>query len=145
MRTPTQRLQQSPPEDRRGKTRVGPLSMWFAASGGMVAWGIHLLVAWSIMEVGCLDVRPSEVFQGGSGPPPTATWVVYGATLGPWLIALAAVLVSLRLWPRVRRARDHLAGERLHLLLVLGLTLDILGLLAISGGVVAEFTLRACS
>lgn len=144
MRTPTLHPHRTTPEDRRQSTRVGPIAMWFAVTGGMVAWGIHLLVAWATMEVGCLDVRPAEVFQGGSGPPPVATWVVYGATVVPWLVSLAAVLVCLRLWPRVRRARDQLAGERLHLLLVTGLLMDIFGLLAITGGLIAELTLRAC-
>jgi hypothetical protein len=119
--------------------------LWFATAGGMAAWVVHLGVAWSVMEVGCLDVRPTEVLQRGAPPPSAAVWVVYAATLVPWLVSVAACLDSVWILRRLRRSGDDvLARERTHLLVVMGILLDLFAVAAITGGAVGLMTLKAC-
>lgn len=118
---------------------------WFAVTGGVVAWVVHLTIAWATMELTCLVRLPAYDLQHGGHPSHTAYAVAYGATVVPWLVALAALIACVRL--RILAGRlddDDLARGRLHLLSVIGLFLDAMMLAAITGGGIALYVLEPC-
>ncbi len=135
----------TPPTAHRPDTRVSPLLVWFAVLGGTVAWLVHLFVAWLVMELTCLGPPQDGRLNQGGTPEPWATWVVWASTIGPWLVALAALLVGVVLRSRLRRTdADVLAGGRTSFLLLVGLILDAMTLAAITGGAVALLVLEPC-
>jgi hypothetical protein len=154
MSRPTTPSQESPPTDaaRPGTPahesrggRVGPILTWFAVVGGVIAWAVHLSVAWSTMELSCLVRYPSYDLQHGGTISRTEYAVTIGAVVVPWVVALLALLACLRLRVLVRRLDDDdLAKGRLHLLVVIGLFLDAMMLAAITGGGIALWVLEPC-
>ena len=131
---------------RRTRRKVGGPLLWFAVLGGAVAWALHILVAWSFMEVACLTPGRTTVLQFGGTPGPTASVVAYTATGLPWVVSLLAFLTCLRLRSTLRRAgEDVLSGERTSLMLVLGIFLDLFALAALTGSAVGLFVLEPCS
>jgi energy-coupling factor transporter transmembrane protein EcfT len=125
--------------------RIRPLFTWFAVLGGVVAWAIHLLVAWAVMEVSCFVRRPGYVLQHGGSPTHAEYAVTIGATVLPWLVALMSLIACLRLRVLVGRLDDdELAKGRLHLLVIMGLFFDVMMLAAITGGGIALYVLEPC-
>jgi hypothetical protein len=127
-------------------SHIGALALWFAVGGGVIAWAIHLSVAWSVMEVSCLGPVGGSMLQQ-AGTTTTARVVAYVATAGPWLMAVAAFVTCL-----VLRARlggligvDELAGERTRLLLVIGIFLDLMAVAAITGGAIGLVIVEPCA
>lgn len=130
----------------RTHRKVGGPMLWFAVLGGIVGWSLHVLVAWSFMEVSCLTPGRMTTLQFGGRPGLTASVVAYTATGLPWLVALLAFLMCLRLQSRMRRQGEEiLSGERTHLLIVVGIFLDLFALAATTGSAVGLFVLRPCS
>ncbi len=131
-------------------SRVGPVLLWFGVLGGVVAWFVHLGVAWGVLELACISPAPGELVDNRGGSPGTVAWTIVAAgTAIPWLVAasaLGACLVSRRRHRRLDEAglADVLAGERVPLLLTVGILLDLFALAAITGGIVAMLTLEAC-
>lgn len=129
----------------REQTRIRPAVLWFGVLGGAVAWAVHLLVAWSFMEVGCLAPRQGFVLQRGAGPGSVASTVVYIATGLPWLVAAGALVTCLVLRSRARRLEsDPLTSGRLGLMLIIGISLDLMSIAAITGGAVGLLVLEPC-
>jgi hypothetical protein len=121
------------------------LTLWFGVIGGIVAWSLHILVAWSFMEVGCLAPGPHSILQRGPDPRGVSAIVAYVATGVPWLVAALALLVCLRLRSRLRSvAEDAPRAERTHLMIVVGLFLNALALAAVTGSGVGILVLRPC-
>jgi hypothetical protein len=130
----------------RTRPKVGGPRLWFGVLGGASAWALHILVAWSFLEVACLTPGRTTVLQFGGTPGLTASVVAYVATGLPWLVALLAFLNCLRLRSILSRAdEDVLSGERTSLLLVLGIFLDLFALAALTGSAVGLFVLEPCS
>jgi hypothetical protein len=130
----------------RTRQKVGGPRLWFGVLGGASAWALHILVAWSFLEVACLTPGRTTVLQFGGTPGLTASVVAYVATGLPWLVALLAFLNCLRLRSILSRAdEDVLSRERTSLLLVLGIFLDIFALAALTGSAVGLFVLEPCS
>jgi hypothetical protein len=128
------------------RRRVGGPMLWFAVLGGIAAWALHILVAWSFLEVACLTPGRTTVLQFGGTPGLTASLVAYCATGLPWLTALLAFLSCLRLQSRLRReGEDVLSLERTNLLIVMGIFLDLFALAALTGSAVGLFVLEPCS
>jgi hypothetical protein len=128
------------------RPKVGGPTLWFAVLGGATGWALHILVAWSFMEVACLTPGRTTVLQFGGSPGLTASVVAYTATGLPWVIALLAFLTCLRLRSRMRKAgEDLLSWERTNLLIVIGILLDLFALFALTGSAVGLFVLRPCS
>lgn len=129
--------------------RISPYLLWYGVLGGAVGWAVHVLLAWSFMEVSCLSPTGADVDQRG-GSPGTVTWiVVWAGTIGPWLLAAGAFAAILVVRARLRADQraglvDVLAGERTALLVVLGVFLDLMSLAAVTGGVIALLTLEPC-
>jgi hypothetical protein len=135
------------PADRRGPkgARISPFTLWFAVLGGSAAWAVQLLVAWSTLEITCLGPPAGARLQTGGTPGPTAMTVAYAATGVPWLVALLALLTCLRVRSKIRRTpADELATERVNLLVVIGLFLNVMALAAITGGGIALAVLEPC-
>ena len=113
--------------------------------GGVVAWLIHLAVAWATMEISCFVRLPDYVLQHNGTPSRAEYAVAVGATAVPWLVAALALVSAVRLRMMVGRlADDELAKGRLHLLAVIGLFLDSMSLAIITGGAVALYVLAPC-
>jgi hypothetical protein len=128
------------------RRKVGGPLLWFAVLGGITAWALHILVAWSFLEVACLTPGRTTVLQFGGTPGLTASLVAYVATGLPWLVSLTAFLTCLRLRSVLsRQGEDILSGERTNLLIVLGIFLDLLALAALTGSAVGLFVLEPCS
>jgi hypothetical protein len=126
--------------------KVGGPMLWFAVLGGATGWALHILVAWSFLEVACLTPGRTTVLQFGGNPGLTASVVAYTATGLPWLVALLAFVTCLRLHSRMREAGEELlAWERTNLLIVIGILLDLFALFALTGSAVGLFVLRPCS
>ena len=136
---------EEPRSDSAEQPRIRPAVLWFGVLGGAVAWAVHLLVAWSFMEVGCIAPGHGPVLQRGAGPGAPAATVAYAATALPWLVAVSALMVCLVLRRRVRRVEvDPLAGGRVGLMLVVGISLDLMAIAAITGGAVGLIVLEPC-
>jgi hypothetical protein len=130
----------------RTRRKVGGPMLWFAVLGGIAAWALHILVAWSFLEVACLTPGRTTTLQFGGVPGLTASLVAYVATGLPWLTSLLAFLTCLRLRSRLsREGEDILSGERTNLLLVMGIFLDLFALAALTGSAIGLFVLEPCS
>lgn len=138
------------PGRRRPAARISPVLLWFAVVGGTVAWLVHLGDAWAVMELACISPTDGPWVDNSAGSPGTVAWVAVAAgTALPWLVGLAALVACLVVRRRHRRLLaagdiDELAGERVGLLLTIGIYLDLLALAAITGGIVGLLTLEAC-
>lgn len=116
--------------------RIGPRLLWFSVFGGATAWALHVVVAWSFLELGCLRTPLGTGVQ----------LVAVLATAVPWLVALVGTVTSLQLRSRRHQVQvDELARERLDLLTHVAVFLNILSLAAITGGGVALLVLETCS
>lgn len=143
----------SPSPATAGRThlrRLSPVLLWFAVGGGPIAWAVHLAVAWSVTELGCLARSPAGVQLHGGRLADGAVLAVWLGTLVPWAVTLAAVAACAVLtWQRRRLARedgtDVLAFERVSLLLVLAWFLSLMSLASITGGGIAFAVLEPCS
>jgi hypothetical protein len=130
----------------RTRPKVGGPMLWFAVLGGISAWALHILVAWSFLEVACLTPGRTTVLQFGGTPGLTASLVAYVATGLPWLVSLSAFLTGLRLRSRLsREGEDVLSGERTNLLIVIGVFLNLFALAALTGSAVGLLVLEPCS
>jgi hypothetical protein len=124
----------------------GWFTLWFGVIGGVAAWSLHILVAWSFLEVGCLGPASPTILQQGAGPGSVASLVAYLATGVPWVVTVLALLTCVRMRVRMRRARSE-AGPRLErtdLMIVIGLFLDVMALAAITGSGVGILVLEPC-
>lgn len=116
--------------------RIGPRLLWFSLFSGTTAWALHVVVAWSFLELGCLRTPVGTGVQ----------LVAVLATAVPWLVALVGTVTSFQLRSRRHQVQvDELARERLDLLTHVAVFLNILSLAAITGGGVALLVLEACS
>jgi hypothetical protein len=124
----------------------GWFTLWFGVVGGVAAWSLHVLVAWSFLEVGCLGPASPTILQQGSGPGTVASVVAYVATGLPWLVALLALLTCIRMRLRMRRAHAEASPrlERTDLMIIIGLFLDVMSLLAVTGSAVGIIVLEPC-
>ncbi len=123
--------------------------MWFGVLGGVTAWGVHLLLAWSVMELSCISPSGSAVDQRGGNPGTGARLATYLGTGVPLLVAAGALAACLVLRRRCRRleeeaGEDVLALERTRFLLVIGIFLDVMSIAVIVGGAVALAVLEPC-
>jgi hypothetical protein len=130
--------------------RLSPVLLWFAVAAGPTAWAVHLAVAWSVTELGCLARSPAGVQLHGGRLGDDAVRAVWLGTLVPWAVTLAAVAACAVLtWQRRRLARedgtDVLAFERVSLLLVLAWFLSLMSLASITGGGIAFAVLEPCT
>jgi hypothetical protein len=134
------------PSRQRPRRKVGGPMLWFAVLGGIAAWALHILVAWSFLEVACLTPGRTTVLQFGGTPGLTASLVAYVATGLPWLVSLLAFLSCLRLRAKLsKEGEDILSGERTNLLIVIGIFLDLFALFALTGSAVGLFVLEPCA
>lgn len=118
--------------------------IWFATGGGVLAWALHLGIAWSVAEVSCYGSLDGNILQR-AGRGATAGWVEAGATVLPWLLALAAVITNLAVRRRLRALDpDVLAAGRTGLMLVMGLFLDVMALVAITAGGIGLLVVEPC-
>ncbi len=137
-------------QERRPATRVSPLLVWFGVLGGAAAWFVHLLVAWSVLELACISPADGPWVDNRGGSPGGLAWAfVIAGTAGPWLVTVAALSATLLARRRHRRLEeqhvlDSLTSERVPFLLLVGLLLDLFALAAITGGIVAMLTLEPC-
>lgn len=134
------------PEAGNAAPAFGWLTLWFGVLGGAAAWGVHIFVAWSFLEVGCLGRANPDILQQEPGPGAVASLVAYVATGVPWLVALVALLACVRMRLRLRSARadDDARIERTALMVVLGLFLNVMALAAITGSGVGLLVLEPC-
>jgi hypothetical protein len=134
----------------QGTRGVGPWLLWFGVLGGITAWGVHLAVAWFVLEVACISPTDGPWQDNRGGSVSTGAWALVAAgTAVPWVVAVLAVVACLVVRRRTRRLAeqeeaDPLASERTAFLVVLGLFLNLFAPAAITGGIVAELTLDAC-
>jgi hypothetical protein len=142
-RAPTDDAETQRPDD--APPAFHAVTLWFGVSGGIVAWALHIMVAWSFMEVGCLAPGAHTILQRGPAPRSVSAIVAYVATGVPWLVAALALLVCLRLRSRLRSvAEDAARVERTQLMIVIGLFLNALALAAITGSAVGILVLEPC-
>jgi hypothetical protein len=128
---------------------IGPVLAWFAVLGGPVAWAAHVALAWSVMEISCLGTPEGAVPNRGGEPGPVATTLVWVGTGVPWLVALGALLASVLVHRRRKAllddpATDALVSGRTGLFVVLGVSLALMSLAAITGGAIGIWLLEPC-
>ncbi|GIG90469.1 hypothetical protein [Plantactinospora endophytica] len=119
---------------------VGGLLLWFAVLGGVSAWAVHALAAWSIDELAC-----EAGHDNLAGFPLTGAIAL--AVLLPAAGAAAALAASVLAWRRVRPNHgdgDERSTGRAHLLAFVGLWLNTLALAMIALGGVAALVLPPC-
>lgn len=134
------------PEGTDEKVRIPAPALWFAVLGGVVAWTVQLLVDWSFEEVSCIGGGPGAVLQHDAGPSVTTSTIVYVVTGVAWAVAVLALVTALVLRARVKRfAGDVLAEERVKLMLVLAMFLDVMTIAIILGGGIALLVLEPCT
>lgn len=125
--------------------RIRPVLLWFAALGGAVAWAVHLLLAWSALELGCLGSSAGEAQQRvNSVGTPLLTYVA-GVTGVPLLVAIAATVAALVLRSRLSGLHlDDLAYERTKLMITVGIVLNLMSVAALIGDGIALLVLEPC-
>jgi len=143
---------QSPPtEEHRTPTGkpIGPFLLWFGVLGGTVAWVVQLMVGWSTTEVSCYAPTGADVANHGGTLGTVSSTVVWATTITCWVVAWAAFAACLLVRRRRRRLAeagtlDLLATERVALLTVVGIFLDLMAVAIITGGAVALLVLEPC-
>jgi hypothetical protein len=136
-------------QSRRDRSRVSPYLMWFAVLGGVAAWGVHVFLAWSVMELSCISPSGTQVDQRGGTPGTGALLTTYLGTGLPLLVAVAALVSSLVLRRRAARLAEHddadvLALDRTKMLLVLAIFLDAMSIAGMLGSTFALIMLEPC-
>lgn len=119
--------------------RGGPRLVWFAVLGGPLAWAVHLLVAWLLVELACAQGRDHL-----AGMP--LRLVVAMATVVPGAVALLAWLAAgaaLRAAPDPDVADDRRLARMVFMARV-GAWLDLLSLMMIVFGAAAVATFAPC-
>lgn len=105
--------------------KLAPYLLWYATLGGPVAWVVHLLIGWSIVEVPC-----SRGHTDLAGVPVRV--VVTLATVVFALVALGALVVAWRLRQRLAAVSDPSRQiSRAHFMAEVGLWLDLLAFVMI--------------
>ncbi|MFC4859378.1 hypothetical protein [Actinophytocola glycyrrhizae] len=125
--------------------RLGGLLLWFAVLGGAVAWAVHLFFAWGVVEVTCLAGHQ----QIGGVPLEVVTAI---AVIVPGLVTVAALLVSVLAYRRVRDTGDGGDGDELDrtrfsrtkLLAVVGLWANLLFVAIIAFDGIALVVFSSC-
>lgn len=137
------REQQRPAE--RVARWAAPRWLWFGVLGGSVAWGVHLLAAWSVVELGC-----AYGSVGVLGLSLRGMTVVFTAI--PAVVAALAWVAAWRSGRILARAQDDpppgVLGRRLdraRFLAEVGTWLDAFSLLMIILGAVAVGVFGACA
>lgn len=106
--------------------------VWFGLLGAPVAWTVHFMVCYGLMEVGCATGWDGHAVAGLNG----VALAVLVATLLTVPAILAATLVAHRLSPCARGGHAHIRQA--------GLVLSGLFLLAILAETVPVLVLRPC-
>ncbi len=120
---------------------AGGLLLWYGVLGGAIAWAVHLLVAWPMVELSC---------AAGSGRVATVALrpAVGLAVVIPALVTAGSLLVATLAFRRTARAQA--AGEedraygRARMLAVIGVWANLLFLTIIVLGGVAVLVLPPC-
>ncbi|GAA3423468.1 hypothetical protein ACWDTT_07650 [Streptosporangium sandarakinum] len=117
------------------RTRPGPL--WFAVLGGVIAWSLHIVFAWSVVELTCVD--------GGGliGGIPVVVFAAVATGL-PAVVAAAALVVDLLLWRRDPPEPPGRKSDRVRFMLQIGFWLDVFSVLMILMGGLAVVMLPPC-
>lgn len=123
----------------RAYPRIGPGMLWFATFGGPVAWVAHEVFAWSVVELGHRNADMTALLT-------PRMWAGV-ATVVPWLVAIGALLLSVRLHGHTGEQEDveALAVDRARLMTTVAIILNVLSLLLITGGGVAVLVLGGSS
>lgn len=125
----------SPPATERG---AGPRWLWFGVLGGAVAWVLHLMAAWLLVELGCAQDRHVVLGLG------LRTLTVI-ATVVPAVIAVAALVVALLAVRSLHHAVPQRRSRRAFFMAEVGAWLDALSLLMIVFGGAAVVSLGVCA
>jgi hypothetical protein len=133
---------QGQPTPGRNAGRVGPWLLWFAVLGGMLAWAFHLLFAWGVAELACMNGETEVIGLPLRGFVGLVTGV-------PLAVALAATGIAWRVWrapadPDGDRSGDR-SVERARFLAQIGFVLDLLAVAATVFGAVALIVLEPCA
>jgi hypothetical protein len=119
--------------------RIGPWLLWFAVLGGAVAWSVHLVVGWGMVETAC--AADARTLLGI----PLRAWVVV-ATVVPGLVAVAATAVSVVLWRRLAGTEESGSRSlaRTRLMVLIGLVSNVLHVMIFLLDGVAVAVFSAC-
>ncbi|MFG1748821.1 hypothetical protein [Streptosporangium sandarakinum] len=117
------------------RTRPGPL--WFAVLGGVIAWSLHIVFAWSVVELTCVD--------GGGliGGIPVVVFAAVATGL-PAVVVAAALVVDLLLWRRDPPEPPGRKSDRVRFMLQIGFWLNVFSVLMILMGGLAVVMLPQC-
>ncbi|MGV9330078.1 hypothetical protein [Streptosporangium sandarakinum] len=123
------------PGGKARRTRLGPL--WFAVLGGVIAWSLHVVFAWSVVELTCVE--------GGGliGGIPVDVFAAVATGL-PAVVAVAALVVDLLLWRRDPPEPPGRKADRVRFMLQIGFWLDVFSVLMILMGGLAVVMLPPC-
>jgi hypothetical protein len=121
----------------RTARQVGPWLLWFAVLGGSLAWAVHLLLSWGVVELACLRGHGSVL--GLSLTTFTALCVAL-----PLAVTLAATALSWRLW-RGSGGPEDVPTRRARFLAGLGLAMNLLAVAGIAFGGAALVVLDTCA
>ena len=119
--------------------KAGGLLLWFGALGGALAWAVHLIAAWGIVELTCVSGHRSL------GDVPIRAAVAIGVVV-PAVVTLASLLVSWRAWRQASRAErgDDPRMQRTGLVALIGVCADLLFLTIIIAGGAAVLVFQPC-
>jgi hypothetical protein len=130
MTHPTTPPPAAPTAETPGTARLAPAALWFAFLGGAVAWFVHLLLAWSTVEVTCTAGHDRILGVG-------LRWVAGASSLLPLLVAVAACGTAAGLRRRLSVAEADRRTSRAHFMAEAGLWMDVLAIfMIVMGGVV---------
>jgi hypothetical protein len=120
------------PAEARNGTAGRVLVLWATWAIGPVAWTLHLMVSYLLVEWVC-----------GTGN----VWVLHGVTLATVLMAAAGGLIAWRQWTAAGRRWPGAGGDpasRTRFLAVGGLIISLLSALIILAEGIPNFILSAC-
>ncbi len=117
---------------------VGSAALWFGILVGPFAWGLQIVLGYSVEEIVCAESSHSEKLVGIG-----VETVVLGLHVALTALTFFGVLVSFRCWRRTAR-EDPSVGGRAAWMAVAGMMVSVLFLIVVVCGFFPSLFLDVC-
>jgi hypothetical protein len=117
---------------------VGSAALWFGILVGPLAWGLQILIGYSVEEIVCAESSHSEQFLGIS-----VETVILGLHVALTALTFFGVLASFRCWRRTTR-EDPSIGGRAAWMALAGMMVSGLFLIVVVSGFLPSLFLDVC-
>jgi hypothetical protein len=85
-------------EQEQQQHRVNQVALWYGALGGMIAWTLHILLAYLIAEFGCETGQDVHVYAGVMLP----AWLLLGMSATMIVLSAGSIASAYACLKRIR-------------------------------------------